>query len=294
MRFWGILLVLTLAACTTPRPRYEGAEPTTPAVEPPAQGALYGRVMHASGTAAPRAAVGVRQWEAGQLLGLVATAGLSCTVGACAEPKYVKQTAEGTYSFPPEMVREKQVSVVAEWGDQGVSAEVFIDNDDDPQRVPDLVLWEPDLGMRRIGGDVLVSWPRQKPGAVYTIFSKNGGQVSPPTLGTSRLVPDWRIEGDLFVEVRSVDDDVKYLHRSAAEPVPAGRRGFVSGRVQLAGRDCVATQGHNRVVLRSEGELETSDDGVTFEKIAVPQPKWGLRTTTVDAKYVCGREVDVW
>lgn len=294
MRFWGILLVLTLTACTVPPPtRYEGAEPTTPAVEPPAQGALYGRVMHASGTGAPRASVGVRQWSDGELYALFVTASIYCWTGQCAKPEYVKQTPEGTYSFPPEMVREKQVSVVAEWGDQGVSAEVFIDNDDDPQRVPDIVLWEPDLRMRRYGGDVLVSWPRQKPGAVYTIYSTNGGQVSPPTTGTSRLVPDWRIDGDLFVEVRSADDDVKYVHHSARKAAPSGR-GFLAERTQLAGRDCVATQGHRRVVLRFEDGIETSDDGVTFRKITVAQPKWGVRTTMVDAKYVCGREADVW
>ncbi|MFS8096393.1 hypothetical protein LFM09_04565 [Lentzea alba] len=293
MRFWGIALVMMLAACTTtPTPRYDGAEPTTPAVEPPVQGALYGRVMHASGTGAPRAAVGVRQWEDGQLLGLLVTAGLSCAVGACAEPKYVKQTPEGTYSFPPEMVREKQISVVAEWGDRGVSAEVFFKNENDPQRVPDLVLWEPDLKMHRYG-DTLVTWPRHSPGAVYTIYSQNGGQVSPPTTGTARLVPDWRVEGDLWVEARTVDGDVKYLHRSARKPV-AAKRGFVVGRTQLAGRDCVGTQGRKRVVLKFGDSIETTDDGVTFKKITVPQPKWGVRTTTVDAKYVCGREVGVW
>ncbi|MDT7785274.1 MAG: hypothetical protein QOF58_3693 [Pseudonocardiales bacterium] len=292
MRFWGILLVLMLTACTPPPPRYEGAEPTTPAVEPPAQGALYGRVMHATGTAAPRAAVGVRQWTLGDLYGLVVTAGLSCAFGACAEPKYVKQTPEGTYSFPPEMVKERQLSVVAEWGDKGVSAEVFFKNEDDPQRVPDLLLWEPELKQRRIGDDVLVSWPRFEPGAVYTLYSKRDGQISAPTLGTSRLVPGWRVDGELFVEARTAAKSVKYVHRTARFPAPAGR-GHLASRTTLAGRDCVDTQGHSRVVLRS-GDLETSDDGVTFRKITVPQPKWGVRTTTVAAKYVCGREVDVW
>ncbi|MET9627147.1 hypothetical protein ABZX92_06760, partial [Lentzea sp. NPDC006480] len=265
---------------------------TTPAVEPPVQGALYGRVMHATGTAAPRAAVGVRQWNLGELYGLVVTAGLSCAFGACAEPKYVKQTPEGTYSFPPEMVNERQLSVVAEWGDKGVSAEVFFKNEDDPQRVPDLVLWEPELKQRRIGDDVLVSWPRFEPGAVYTLYSKRDGQISEPTLGTSRLVPGWRVDGELFVEARTAAKSVKYVHRTARFAAPAGR-GYLASRTTLAGRECVETQGHSRVVLRS-GDLETSDDGVTFRKITVPQPKWGVRTTTVAAKYVCGREVDVW
>lgn len=293
MRFWGILLVLMLTACTVQVPRYEGAEPTTPAVEPPAQGALYGRVMHASGTAAPRATVGLRQWQTGELLLLVMSGGLSCAVGVCAEPRYVRQTSEGTYSFPADWIKNEKLSVVAEWGDRGVSAEVFFDDGKDPQRVPDLVLWEPELRLKRIGDDVLVTWPRYRPGAVYTVYSKRDGQIAAPTLATSRLIPGWRVDGELFVEVRTTGENVKQVHRTARFGAPPGR-GYLAGKVTLAGRECVAAQGHQRVVLRYGDNFETSPDGVNFQQITVPQPKWGVRTTTVDAKYVCGREVDVW
>ncbi|WP_167969295.1 hypothetical protein [Lentzea indica] len=47
-------------------------------------------------------------------------------------------------------------------------------------------------------------------------------------------------------------------------------------------------------MLRFGDSFETSDDGVNFQKVTVPAPKWGVRSTTVDAKYVCGREADVW
>lgn len=169
-----------------------------------------------------------------------------------------------------------------------------MENDDDPQRVPDLVLWEPELRIRQVGDDVLLSWPRRDPGDVYVVHSTRGGQAGPPGIGTSRLVPRWRIDGDLVVEIRSQDGDVRYLHHSARKTPPSAERGPVRERVTLAGRSCVAAQGHNRVVLKFGSELETSDDGVTFEKIVVPQPKWGLPTMTVNAKYVCGRDVEVW
>ena len=163
----------------------------------------------------------------------------------------------------------------------------------DPQRVPDLVLWEPELKLKRIGDGVLVTWPRFKPGAVYTVYTKRDGQIAAPTLSTSRLIPGWRVDGELFVEVRTAEKKIRYVHRSARFQPPPGR-GYVTEKALLGGRDCVVTQGRNRVVLRSGDSFETSDDGVNFQKVTVPQPKWGVRTTTVDAKYVCGREVGVW
>ncbi|HEX8865818.1 MAG TPA: hypothetical protein VF821_09205, partial [Lentzea sp.] len=128
---------------------------------------------------------------------------------------------------------------------------------------------------------------------VYTLYSQKDGRISPSTLGTSRLIPGWRVDGELFVEVRTTEKKIRYAHRTARFPAPPGR-GYVSEMVTFGERQCVVAQGHSRVVLRFGDSFETSDDGVNFQHVTPPQPRWGVRTTMVHAKYVCGREVSVW
>ncbi|GLZ29903.1 hypothetical protein Lesp02_20930 [Lentzea sp. NBRC 105346] len=285
MRKWGIVLVLLLTACSEP-PRYDGPEPTTPAPEPPAQGALYGRVIHESGTGAPRAAVGLRQWTDGEVFALLFTSGLSCVI-TCPQADYVKQTPEGAYSFPTEKVQGKELSIVAQYPG-GAEAEVFFEKSASPQRVPDLVLWEPRPQVKKIGNYALVSWPNRK-GSTFTVYADKNGQVSRPTRGTARLVPDWRLGSDVYVRAASKDGDVKYLHRTIAVPAPVTRRPQTGG-------DCLEVTNRRRAVLPYGDSIQISRDGKTFTTTKVPDPEWGVRNTVLseDVRYVCGREVALW
>jgi hypothetical protein len=295
-----LLVAAALVAGCEPGYDPKAPEPTGPAPEPTAAGALYGRIMRPDGRAANKATVALWQFDAAdhvRAATAIASLGFFCLIPTdafCPKPAHAKVSHTGGFSFTTEDMKdtpELQVTATlqADPGQQAPPATaVTVANAPDPQRVPDLVFWEPALHVGSDGSqNTTVSWPDL--GALphgsevtYTVSAfaadetiPRPRQVAGPTAQTSAVLEGWQYEdvpSRVVVTAQTTVGEATYSYRSAAVAVANGQappsRGLpcladdAAGRLRPTAGPCPLTDGdlglHHEVLLPGECSRNSS------------------------------------
>lgn len=174
-----VLALITLMALTSCRPAdprsAQGGFPPAPSPG----GALYGRVLHADGRAAPRSAVELTQLRRQRVPGDPNPAarglGFGCpasgsqgTPDLCVNRASARVRAEGAFTFPERSVRSGLRSIVTatfapltstQWTGPETSAGLDLGrHGPGPQEVPDLFSWEPKLFFASGSHELRLRW----------------------------------------------------------------------------------------------------------------------------------------
>ncbi len=160
----ALALALALAACTEraypPAVRVPDAEPA---------GAAYGRLLDGDGMSVPGGRVRMSQPYDSDFLTTafaVVSLGLLCLFpGVCSAAEFsAKLSDDGLWQIGPENIEpEKPLTFTGQaprtQSGGGASTSVTVAQGAVPQRVPDIVLWQPALDLADTAGGVLLSWP---------------------------------------------------------------------------------------------------------------------------------------
>jgi hypothetical protein len=266
-RLWAALVthLLTVALLAGCGPTFDAPPPTRPGAGgppplPSSAGALYGRVLTADGLAATRSTVNLVQIRPGDTLFAVFSLGFGCLLpNACANRSSARVSSEGAYTFPAQAVQPDLRSVVTatltplddQW--TGPQTSAGLTDAADPQEVPDLVAWEPELTVAATGTDLRVRWAPLSigglsgPDVTYTLDAVLGETGSPlvrvaaPSRSTeaaidARQFEDGRYHFVVSAETKVAIDgrDVEFAYRSGSHPAPAK-----TGAPPSRGRPCL-------------------------------------------------------
>ncbi|MFW6868640.1 hypothetical protein ACOACQ_14710 [Nocardioides sp. CPCC 206347] len=181
-------LALLLAACTT------SGEPTpepAPAVVVPSTvqaGEVYGRLLDGSGKSVPGGSVTLTQPFDDNIVLLsvrLISLGVFCLIpdaGLCPTSHRANLADNGLWTLPAGEVEADKALTVSGQRPQGpdgaAQVAVSVPNRKDPQRVPDLVLWEPTVALTPVAGGTRVAWPRltgpQGKAVRYAVYATTG------------------------------------------------------------------------------------------------------------------------
>lgn len=182
------LAVALLAGCTVPGIPNQ-PEPARSAPEPVRSGVLYGRVLRQDGRPATQSTVEAYQLSNADKarVGLaVVSLGFFCLLpGFCPSPVSATVNDDGGYAFPAAKIKNApNITVTAKHAPgpgQSLGPEVvagFDHPDGTQQRVPDLRYWEPKITVRHTGTNATVTWTALKPGADYSLWTVDTGDVA--------------------------------------------------------------------------------------------------------------------
>ncbi|MEO3925103.1 hypothetical protein ABGB07_14725 [Micromonosporaceae bacterium B7E4] len=269
----GLLAVVLLLTGCRPDGHATTPEPTGPAPEPSATGALYGRVIRPDGRAANQATVSLAQvtkedqWRTG--FALVASLGLLCLIPSfCGGPEEAEVSADGQYSYPASKMKSSPDLVIsaaqpaAPGQSIGPRTVATVKRGVTPQRLPDLILWEPEITVTEAGvGSARVSWSPLPAAAAHggrvsyavavRVVAQDSGKpelVSHPTTGTSALV-DTRPYEDASIEVVVMADaETSVDARQVSYGYQSGGQGLLSaGPAPSRGLPCLADDNQRRL-----------------------------------------------
>ena len=254
------------------------------APEPAPGGAAYGRVLTPDGLAVSRAELVLVQVELADIVkGVVAIAsvGFFCLFTDAFCPTNTATAADrfGRFQFDPdEMKADATMSVTAsrrpvDGRDVVASVEVVTGDLPDPQRVPDLVLWEPALSIEPSAAGARLTWPALAAGprgdeVVYAVHAVNPAELirqpfdlvtglHEPTVDLDVRAPeDQPLQVFVSATTRTTVDgaDATFIYRSAGVALPSDvdrrppSRGAacavdVGGALVAAATPCPATDG---------------------------------------------------
>lgn len=294
----AVVLVLALSACTTTGG--SPASPTAPAVEVPeavAAGAVYGRLMDADGRSVPGGSVTLSQpFDDNIVLFSVrlVSLGLFCLIPdaeLCPSFHGADVSDDGLWSVPAEDVEPGKALTLSGHGIEpengtGAHTSVAVPNGAAPFRVPDIVLWQPQVRVTPAAGGARVSWPRlagvpHGRGVRYAVaVTTDDSSIDEPVLvgrglrRTRAVVPGWQVEDQPFrvtVVAATRRGKAAYVYTSpstsgagAAVPISRGRPCSTDrrGRLRPSVGACPLTDGdldsHEQVRLRGECDINTS------------------------------------
>ncbi|KRA29793.1 MULTISPECIES: hypothetical protein [unclassified Nocardioides] len=291
-----VALALLVTACTTSG---EPSPPPAPAVVVPSAvpaGAVYGRLLDGSGKSVPGGAVTLTQPFDDNIVllsGRLISLGVFCLIpdaGLCPTSHRADLTDNGLWSVPAGDVEEGKALTL---GGQrpgtstgtGALTTVSVPNGPDPQRVPDLVLWEPEVTLTPVARGTRVTWPRltgpRGRKARYAVYVTTGEpafakpvEVASGLRRTSAVVAGWVTEDQpmrVTVIASTKRGRAVFVHTSpsvaatgTAVPVSRGRpcSADKGGRQVRAVGTCGLTDGdlssHVQVRLKGECDVDTS------------------------------------
>ncbi|WP_182378874.1 hypothetical protein [Nocardioides sp. WS12] len=262
---------LLLAACTTTD---DPSRPPAPAVVVPSAvpaGAVHGRLLDSSGKSVPGGSVTLTQPFDDNIVLLsvrLISLGVFCLIpdaGLCPTSHRADLADNGLWSVPASEVEQGKAMTMSGQRPGGASAAVSVPNGTDPQRAPDLVLWEPKVALTPVAGGTRVTWPRltgpQGKAVRYAVYVTTGEpafakpvEVASGLRRTSAMVAGWVTE-DQAMRVSVVASTKRgraafvYTAPSAvatAKAVPVSR-----------GRPCTTDRGGRQV--RGEGACGLTD-----------------------------------
>lgn len=285
---------LLLAACTT-----SGEPPSepSPAVAVPSAnpaGAVYGRLLDADGRSVPGATVTLTQPFDDNIVLLsvrLISLGVFCLIpdaGLCPTAHRAALADNGLWSVPAgDVEADKALTVSGQRpsrSGRGASVAVSVPNRADPQRVPDLVLWEPKLTLTPVARGTRVTWPRltgpMGKAVRYAVYVTTGDpsfakpvEVASGLRRTSAVVAGWVTEDQpmrVTVIASTKRGRAAFVHTSpsadaagASVPVSRGRpcTSDKGGRQMQGEGTCGLTDGDlaSHVQVRLPGECDISD-----------------------------------
>lgn len=271
---------------------------TVPEAAP--RGALYGRLLHSDGTSVPGGSVSLFQRgedDAASTAVKFLSLGLACLDSAaelCSDATAAVVSNDGLWYVAEDDVRPGKEVVVTATGPAlpgtqatGPVAQVRVAEGPDPQRVPDLVLWEPVVELNTVGSDLQVTWPAlaEVPAGsspTYDVLVEPTGDFAPGPVAavrqsseTSARLPGWRTEdrsARISVIARTARGRAEFVYTSPATvsrggPVPlsrgkscaAERRGVLVAALQ----PCLITDGDLNLnqQVRLPGECRVDRSG---------------------------------
>jgi hypothetical protein len=296
----SITLLIALGGCageTVPAPETTGPS-----------GALYGRVIDTRGEVVTDADVSLFQLSSDDKVRTgfaMLSLGLFClSPGFCPAPVNAELSSQGYYSFPERVMKETPGLALTATrpanDDQRTSASVSVALRDgrDPQRAPDLVLWEPEVQAGEQGTSAKVSWPRLSaaaphgPDVSYSVWvraldsSASEQRVAGPVKGTSatfdlRPYEDQPTEVTVLASTKAAVDghEVELGYRSAGHELPLleappsrDKRCLADGKPVKA--PCALTDGdldtHSEILASGECSVDTRTcEPVTHERLCV-------------------------